>query len=101
MFDFLRFHELPLFLNYHGVRYFCLHFLYIQEQPLKWNGELSKAAETILHQHAIQGDITAVQQAVWYVNLNLYIHIITFTFFFINIRYNIILINSLFNAYHK
>ncbi|XP_063444013.1 BAI1-associated protein 3-like isoform X1 [Mytilus trossulus] len=34
------------------------------EQPLKWNGELSKAAETILHQHAIQGDITAVQQAV-------------------------------------
>lgn len=76
-------------------------FIYIQEQPLKWNGELSKAAETILHQHAIQGDITAVQQAVWYVNLNLYNHIITFTFLFnTTFFFFAILIKSLFNAYH-
>jgi hypothetical protein len=36
---------------------------------VKWSGELSKAGDTILHQHAIQGDITPVQQAVWYVNV--------------------------------
>ena len=36
---------------------------------MKWSGELSKAGDTILHQHAIQGDITPVQQAVWYVNV--------------------------------
>lgn len=35
------------------------------KEPHKWSGQLSQPALVILHQHAIQGDITAVQQSVW------------------------------------
>jgi BAI1-associated protein 3 len=34
----------------------------------KWTGRLSHTAEAILHQHAVQGDLTDLQQAMWYVD---------------------------------
>ena len=35
------------------------------KSPLKWNGVLSREAETILHQHAIQNDLTDFQIVLW------------------------------------
>ena len=32
-----------------------------------WSGELSASAKAILHQHAVQGDITDAQHAIWYI----------------------------------
>lgn len=36
----------------------------LQDDTMSWDGELSAAAEAILHQHAIQGDLTPLQQAI-------------------------------------
>jgi BAI1-associated protein 3 len=35
-----------------------------------WNGQFCREAETILHQHAIQGDMTDFQIAIWFVVLS-------------------------------
>ncbi|GFO38153.1 Bai1-associated protein 3 [Plakobranchus ocellatus] len=45
-----------IFIEYELRRY--------NEASYKWTGDLPQVAKTILHQHAIQGDVTEVQQAV-------------------------------------
>ncbi|KAK7502304.1 hypothetical protein BaRGS_00006257 [Batillaria attramentaria] len=47
------------------MRIFVEHELRkFSDMSYKWTGDLPQVARTILHQHAIQGDITEVQQAV-------------------------------------
>ncbi|XP_064115164.1 BAI1-associated protein 3-like [Macrobrachium nipponense] len=47
------------------ITIFLLHELSkYKDDTTSWDGELSAAAETILHQHAIQGDLTPLQQAM-------------------------------------
>ncbi|XP_069995655.1 BAI1-associated protein 3 isoform X6 [Penaeus vannamei] len=47
------------------ITIFLLHELAkYKDDTMSWDGELSAAAEAILHQHAIQGDLTPLQQAI-------------------------------------
>jgi hypothetical protein len=38
--------------------------MYVFQAVELWSGELSNAAETILHQHKVQGDLTDIQDVV-------------------------------------
>jgi BAI1-associated protein 3 len=44
---------------------FIDHELAKHEDSVNWNGQFCREAETILHQHAIQGDVTDFQLAIW------------------------------------
>ena len=50
--------------SHNGVCHTEAVALFLQENTVTWDGELSAAAQTILHQHAIQGDLTQLQQAM-------------------------------------
>jgi BAI1-associated protein 3 len=52
------------------ISIFIDHELAKQESSVSWCGQFCREAETILHQHAIQGDITDFQIAIWYLSLN-------------------------------
>ena len=41
-----------------------MQIFFPKDDSLSWDGKLDEAAETILHQHALQGDLTPLQQAV-------------------------------------
>ncbi len=63
---------LNIFIN-HELKHLCA-----LNKSNQWDGKLSREAETMLHQHAIQNDISELQIALWFVKL-----VILFSFFFI------------------
>ncbi|OQV24473.1 BAI1-associated protein 3 [Hypsibius exemplaris] len=48
------------------------------KSSLEWTGEMSSEAETILHQHAIQGDLTDLQEAACMWNALIDTHVTTY-----------------------
>ena len=50
-------HLMEIFLDYEISKF--------KGDNTEWKGTLSREAETVLHQHAIQGDLTEIQLAIW------------------------------------
>ncbi|XP_055332947.1 BAI1-associated protein 3-like [Paramacrobiotus metropolitanus] len=68
--DFLQHKDIITAFMKHEVKKF--------KTSIEWNGELNELAETILHQHAIQGNLTDLQLAActWIALIDIHVHVV-------------------------